>query len=94
VIFRVAQESLTNAVRHGRPGVIDLELRRTERGGVLLGVTDDGTGYAPAAGAVESGVRSMRERALSIGAELEIAARDGDGGRGTRVILEVPPWTS
>ena len=88
VIYRVAQESLTNAVRHGHPSVVELELRHTEQG-VTLAISDDGSGYEPD-GRPETGVRSMRERALSIGAELRVGLREN--GNGTRVTLEVPAW--
>lgn len=88
VVFRIAQESLTNAVRHGAPGIIELDLRCTASG-VALRVTDDGRGL-PADGVAESGIRAMRERALSIGAELRVGPRAG--GPGTQVELEVPAW--
>jgi two-component system sensor histidine kinase UhpB len=88
VIYRVAQESLTNAVRHARPTTIELTLHRDD-GHVHLAVCDDGVGITEAP-ADESGIRGMRERALSIGAELRVERRAG--GHGTRVILEVPLW--
>ncbi|HEY4097553.1 MAG TPA: histidine kinase [Baekduia sp.] len=86
VIYRVAQEGLTNAVRHGRPQLVELALR-VEGAHVVLAIRDDGTGYA-ADGRPESGVRGMRERALSIGAEFRIGPRGV--GHGTEVTLEVP----
>lgn len=89
VIYRVAQESLTNAMRHARPETIELSLRGRD-GHVLLTVSDDGVGLADDR-RPESGIRGMRERALSIGAELDVAAR-ADGRRGTQVSLEVPRW--
>ncbi|WP_187369461.1 HAMP domain-containing sensor histidine kinase [Baekduia soli] len=88
VIYRIAQESLTNAVRHGRPETIEMTLR-AEADQVVLGVVDDGCGFV-ANGPSESGIRSMRERALSIGAELRVEPRGA--GSGTRVVLEVPVW--
>lgn len=88
VIYRVAQESLTNAVRHGQPHVIELDLR-VNGTRVRLAISDDGVGYEPdEVGGRESGIRSMRERALSIGAELHVGRRTS--GRGTEVVLEVP----
>jgi two-component system, NarL family, sensor histidine kinase UhpB len=86
VIFRVAQESLTNAVRHAAPTTIEIVLRREGRN-VVLAVSDDGSGLSPD-GRVESGIRGMRERALSIGGELRVEPRPS--GHGTRVTLEVP----
>ena len=85
VIYRVAQESLTNVARHAEASRVDLRLERTTRG-VALHVADDGVGFKRLAGAGE-GLRGMRERALAVGAVLSIAeARRG----GVEVVLEVP----
>jgi two-component system sensor histidine kinase UhpB len=87
VIFRVAQESLTNAVRHAHARALELCLRADGEGEVELVVRDDGTGVddLPTSG---SGIRSMRERALAVEATLSIGPRTG--GRGTEVRLVVP----
>src|SRR3954451_3414612 len=87
-IYRVAQESLTNAVRHGRPTTIELTLRQ-EGDRLCLGVCDDGIGISEHR-KPESGIRGMRERALSIGADLRVERRPS--GNGTQVTLEVPAW--
>ncbi len=85
VVYRVAQECLTNAVRHGRPQRIELRLRASD-GDVVLSVVDDGVGVGGSEPSAGGGIRGMRERALSIGAELQIAAAPGGG---TRVRLQV-----
>jgi two-component system sensor histidine kinase UhpB len=83
VLYRVAQEALTNAVRHGHGTWVHLELRRDGHD-VLLVVRDDGVGVH---GAVEgSGIRGMRERALLVGAELDVRAARS---RGTVVELRI-----
>jgi two-component system sensor histidine kinase UhpB len=84
VLYRVAQESLTNAARHAGARRVELTVRRTPAG-VELRVRDDGRGIN---GAPEgAGISGMRERALLIGADLSLdAARDG----GTEVRLTVP----
>lgn len=84
VVYRVAQEALTNAARHAGASRVELTLQR--RGDRLeLGVEDDGRGVpADAAGA---GLRNMRERARSVGGTLDVG---GAPGRGTRVRLSVP----
>ncbi|GAA1387091.1 HAMP domain-containing sensor histidine kinase [Catellatospora chokoriensis] len=84
VIYRVAQEGLTNAVRHARASRVELSLQR-RRGEVLLRLADDGRGVADAPEG--AGIRGMRERALLIGAQLEIT-RSASGG--TEVRLRVP----
>ena len=78
VLYRVAQEGLTNALRHSQASEISLALTQRESGGVMLAVSDDGTGLDPAA-AEGPGLRGMRERALSIGADLSIESRRGSG---------------
>ncbi|HEU4974846.1 MAG TPA: histidine kinase [Baekduia sp.] len=88
VIYRIAQESLTNAVRHAQARVIELSLRHEDRR-VVLAVCDDGIGVdRDGRRAAGGGILGMRERALSIGAELRIEPRAG--GPGTMVLLEVP----
>jgi two-component system sensor histidine kinase UhpB len=86
VIYRVAQESITNAVRHADARRLDLTLRR-DGGGVLLVVADDGIGIRAAADTSSNGIRGMRERALLVGAELTIRERPGGG---TEVRLQLP----
>jgi two-component system sensor histidine kinase UhpB len=84
VIYRVAQESLTNVIRHADAEHVHLNLALSEDGGVVLRVADDGRGID---GASEgAGIKGMRERAVLAGARLDIGpARMG----GTEVRLEV-----
>ncbi|MEW9553961.1 histidine kinase [Nonomuraea sp. NPDC050783] len=83
VLYRIAQESLTNIARHARARHAELSLA-AEDGRLVLRVADDGEGGARQDGA---GIRGMRERALLIGARLSI---DSPPGRGTRVSLVIP----
>ena len=78
VLYRVAQEGLTNALRHAEASEIRIELGRHERGGVVLTLADDGRGLDPSV-REGPGVRGMRERALSIGADLSIESTHGAG---------------
>ena len=84
VIYRVAQEGLTNTVRHSGARRAEIALSPAP-GGVLLRVRDDGRGIAGAAEG--AGIRGMRERALLVGADLSV--EPGPGG-GTEVRLAVP----
>jgi len=86
VVYRVAQEALTNVLRHADCGEARLELRRVERG-VLLEVADAGGGFDPRQVPEGAGIRGMRERALLAGAAIEIQSVPGAG---TRVRLRVP----
>jgi two-component system, NarL family, sensor histidine kinase UhpB len=87
VVYRVAQEALSNAARHGDAGRIGVRLRRLESGGVELTVIDDGRGFAFDESEGGLGIAGMRERALLIGGGLTIESRPG---RGTTVRLTVP----
>ncbi len=87
VIYRVAQEALTNVVRHAKTPEADVSL--TAHGAEIeLLVHDDGVGVREHKVEDSSGgIRGMRERALLIGARLEVLP--GDRG-GTDVRLHVP----
>jgi two-component system sensor histidine kinase UhpB len=86
VIYRVAQESLTNAVRHAQASKITLSLT-TFNDHVTLLVRDDGRGIDAPPSNDTAGVSGMRERAMLIGAQLSIRSHDGAG---TEVQLDVP----
>jgi two-component system, NarL family, sensor histidine kinase UhpB len=85
VVYRVAQEALSNAARHSGAERIAVTLRRSGRG-VELDVSDDGRGFAFEESESGLGIAGMRERALLLGAELTIESRPG---RGTTVRLSV-----
>jgi two-component system sensor histidine kinase UhpB len=86
VIYRVAQESLTNAVRHAQASNITLSLA-TVGDHITLLVRDDGRGIDAPLPDDTAGVSGMRERALLIGAQLRIRSHHGAG---TEVRLDVP----
>jgi len=78
-MYRIAQEAVTNAVRHGRPKriLIRLEGRANE---VVLSVKDDGVGFAgPVAEGAGMGMRTMQYRADLIGARLTFTSAPGKG---------------
>lgn len=83
VLYRVAQEGLTNVARHARASQVRLALT-AEDGDLVLEIRDDGRGGELREGA---GIRGMRERALLIGARLTV---EGAPGGGTVVHLVVP----
>lgn len=84
VVYRVAQEAITNALRHAAANRLSLSLRRI--GGVArLRVADDGRGLGNAIDG--AGITGMRERALLAGARLSINAIPSGG---TEVRLDIP----
>jgi signal transduction histidine kinase len=88
-LLRVAQEAVTNALRHGHPMSINIELRFGEDA-VGLQVSDDGGGFDLSQTTAGVGLLSMRDRSRHLGGELAILSRPG---RGTRVILTISSST-
>ena len=86
VLYRVAQEALSNAVRHSRAERIEVRVAREARG-VELMVGDDGHGFTFEEAAGGLGISGMRERALLVNGELRVESRPE---LGTRVRLRVP----
>jgi two-component system sensor histidine kinase UhpB len=85
VIYRVAQESLTNVARHSGAARASLTLTAVD-GRVRLRIADDGRGLSDPA-AVGQGIRGMRERALLVDGSLEIGQPEG---LGVEVLLTIP----
>jgi len=90
VVYRVAQEALSNATRHSGADHVAVRLRRSERDGVALEVSDDGRGFAFDESEGGLGIAGMRERALLIGAELTIQSRPGHGTSVHLTVLDPP----
>jgi len=79
VVYRVAQESLTNVVRHADAREATVRLHAAD-GNVELVVSDDGVGLPSQLGTGDGqGIRGMRERAVAFGAELTVASPPGGG---------------
>jgi two-component system, NarL family, sensor histidine kinase UhpB len=86
VIYRVAQEALTNALRHS--GARNAKVSLTaDAEFVALAVTDDGKGLPTPLPAGTAGIAGMRERALLVGGMLSVAS---SAETGTEVRLTIP----
>jgi two-component system sensor histidine kinase UhpB len=86
VVYRVAQEALSNAVRHADADHVDVRLGR-DGDTVTLAVADDGRGFTFDRIGTGLGIGGMRERALLVGGDLQVESRPGEG---TSVQLRVP----
>ena len=89
VLYRVAQEAITNALRHGAPTVVEVFLRFDDEAATLE-VTDDGEGFDAADAAQKGsglGIFSMRERVALVDGVFELVSGPG---MGTRVRATVP----
>lgn len=90
--FRIAQEALTNVVRHARANQVLVKLTRKENV-LFLNVKDDGVGFDPTAlrkrapRAATLGLLGMQERAHAAGGTIEI---DSAISSGTEVRLKLP----
>ena len=87
-LYRIAQEAVSNARRHGAATSINLKLTRCDHQGTLL-ITDDGRGFDtdnadPASDGM--GLRVMRYRAESVGGELAVSSTP----QGTRIAVTFP----
>ena len=85
-LFRIAQEALTNAAKYSGAGrmVIDI-VAGTDT--ITLTIADDGRGFDADSGKTQGGgwgLKTMRERAQTIDADLRI---DSAPGRGTRIVV-------
>ncbi len=98
-LFRIAQESTSNAIRHGHAGLVTVSLRRADDV-VVLTISDDGVGFdvrqdptdrvAARADGTEGahfGLSSIAERCALVGASLRIESMPG---RGTTVTVDLP----
>jgi signal transduction histidine kinase len=84
VLFRIAQEALTNVRKHAGATVVRASLHDVD-GGILLVIRDDGAGIAGASGAATGpvpghlGLQTMRERAELAGGRFSVSSREGSG---------------
>ena len=92
VLYRVAQEALTNVERHSRARSVELRLRHLWGGLVELSVRDDGIGFEPGRltellRAGHFGVAGMRERVEAVGGKWALTSAPGGG---TEVKATIP----
>jgi signal transduction histidine kinase len=85
-LYRIAQEALSNAVKHAQARHAALILHQWATGGLSLAIEDDGRGFdATSIPAGHLGVGIMRERAAAVGAGFSI---ESSPGQGTRVSVQ------
>ena len=85
-VYRVVQEGITNAIRHGGAARISVALSR-EGNCVVTQISDDGAGFVPDRADLGFGIIGMRERAALAEGRLEI---DSTPGEGAIVTLRLP----
>ena len=91
-VYRIAQAAVSNAVRHGQPSGIRLQLEFADEG-VTLTAEDDGDGFVPSempgdlAAQGHFGLVGMYERATALGGHLSLRSTPGQG---TKVVAFIP----
>jgi len=76
IVYRLVQEGMTNAIRHGNAKNITISMSR-EKGGVRVNIRDDGIGFAELKEGY--GITGMRERIEKLGGSLELTSKPMDG---------------
>jgi len=79
-VYRIVQESLSNAMRHGRPRSVEISIDAGSGHEVVVKVTDDGGGLKSSAETRGFGLRGMVERVTALGGDLDIQARSDTSG--------------
>ncbi len=78
-LFRIAQEAVSNAVKHASATAISLTLEQVKGGEITLHVSDNGEGIEAPAETTGSGLRIMRHRARIAGADFKVISPEGGG---------------
>ena len=87
-LLRIAQEAISNAVRHAKPTVLQVNLH-TNPSNLTLEVTDNGSGIANPDDARRDGfgLSNMQARAENLGAQFEVRT---EIGKGTSIVVRLP----
>jgi hypothetical protein len=89
VLFRIGQEAIANAVRHGNPSVLKIEVDY-RNAAVMMLIADDGGGFTPSGDLRGFGLTGMRKRAEGISGTLHLSSTIGSGTQ-VRVVAPLPP---
>jgi two-component system, NarL family, sensor histidine kinase UhpB len=90
-IYRVVQEGVSNAIRHGKPAHVKIAIAHGDDG-IRVEVTDDGIGMTAdgmtVRGPTQVGLIGMRERVMAMAGSLAI--QQGRNGRGLALVASLP----
>lgn len=97
VLYRIAQEGITNIVRHAKAKLVKLEVQLKEKG-VFMTIDDDGEGFDPKKVSIGKdkrhlGLLSIRERAEMLGGRLDVFTSLGEG-TSIQVFIPLPEGLS
>jgi len=88
-VYRIAQEALTNVLKHAGPEPVTTVMVQWRPDGITLEVTDDGRGAAADSDGLGQGLRGMAERATMFGGSVTAGPRPGGGFR-VRAVIPTP----
>lgn len=91
-VYRIVQESVSNAVRHGKPGTIDISVSVADDRSIAVRVADDGSGLKSNGRPGGFGIIGMQERVTALGGVLEVGNRKD--GPGVAVSVRIPAQSS
>jgi two-component system, NarL family, sensor histidine kinase UhpB len=92
-VYHIVKESLSNALRHGKPSRLTIAAAILD-GAVVATVRDDGGGFSPSIGPGSGfGLASMEQRVNALGGSLRVTATD-EGPRGVTVSARIPIATA
>jgi two-component system, NarL family, sensor histidine kinase UhpB len=74
-VYQIVRESLSNALRHGHPSRIEIEIELADGHTIAANVSDDGGGMPPAGSTIGFGITGMQERAALLGGTLSVCDR-------------------
>lgn len=89
-LYRVAQEALSNVMRHAQARQVRMSLNLDQQDGLALTVSDDGCGFERGANQSGLGLRGAQERAALFGGHLQLSSAPG---KGTCLRLSLPHST-
>ena len=90
-VYRIAEEALTNAVKHGKASNVVLRLDRDREGWLRLSVRDDGQGFDLASAPRGLGIATMEDYAADVEGECAVNSAPGAGTQVTALIPLSPP---
>jgi two-component system sensor histidine kinase UhpB len=79
VVYRVVQEAVSNAVRHGQPRTVGIDVARDDDGRIVVSVRDNGSGLGGKRHEFGFGLTGMRERVMALGGILTVFSGTGGG---------------
>jgi two-component system sensor histidine kinase UhpB len=89
-VYRIVQESLNNAMRHGKPRSVAITIDARHDHDVVVTVSDDGGGLKVSAETRGFGLRGMAERVTALGGNLDVRARTDTPGVAVSARLPLP----